>query len=307
MRMTRATTLVRFSILLTTPLVAAACGPGRQAAWEKESVEKQKAPVSEEAVAAGQDLVAQAEAAWAERGDRAQLEKAIELWEKILETSPGDGEILTRLSRGYYFLADGYMRGADQVDVKIATFEKGILAGENAMMGVSPQFAQAVKAGAKVEEAVASIPIDGQPAIYWYASNLGKFAVAKGFTTTLFYKDRIFAVMQRVLNLDETFFHGAPHRYFGAFYAKAPGFAGGDMTKSKEHFEKALALDANYLGTKVLYAEYYAAKADERELFTRLLNEVNESDPTTIPELLPEQKIEQDKAKALLAQADDLF
>lgn len=302
----RVTAVVRFSILLTTAMVAA-CGPGRQAAWEKESTAGLKAPVSEEATATGQDLLAQADAAWAKRGEQAQLEKAIELWEKTLETSPGDGKVLTSLSRAYYFLADGYMRAEQLTDAKLATFEKGILAGENAMMGVSPQFAEAVRAGAKVEEAVASIPIDGQPAIYWYASNLGKFAVGKGFTTTLFYKDRIFAVMQRVLSLDETFYHGAPHRYFGAFYAKAPAFAGGDMTKSKEHFEKALALDGNYLGTKVLYAEYYAAKADDRALFTRLLTEVNESDPTTIPEILPEQKIEQEKAKDLLAKADDLF
>lgn len=123
----------------------------------------------------------------------------------------------------------------------------------------------------------------------------------------LFYKDRIFAVMEHVLNLDETFFYGAPHRYFGAFYAKAPAFAGGDMAKAKEHFDKSLAIDERYLGTKVLYAEYYATKADDKEMFTTLLNDVISADPAIIPEVQPENVVEQEKAKALLAAADDMF
>ena len=284
-----------------------ACGPGRQAAWEKESGDKLAATEAADAGGEGASLSEQAMANWEKRSDRASLEQAISLWEKMLNQNANDAATLTHLSRGYYLLADGFMRAAGEEEDMLSTFELGISAGERAMMAASTEFSAQVKEGKKVEEAVGVIPANGQPSIYWYASNLGKFAVAKGFTTTLFYKDRIYAVMQRVLEIDETFFHGAPHRYFGAFYAKAPSFAGGDMQKSKEHFDRAIELGPDYLGTKVLYAEFYAVKSEDRDLFTKLLNEVKGADPKVLPELVPEQTMEQAKAERLLSEADEIF
>jgi len=289
--------------MLLVVTAATACGPGRQAAWEKQA----GATLAAADDASIEELKAHASAAWAKRDSREAVEGAIAAWERVVAKNVSDTDAFVHLSRAYYFLADGYIRPTGNSSAMIATFEKGILAGEQAMMATSKEFATRVTAGEKVEVAVAAIPKSGQPAIYWYATNLGKFAVAKGFTTTIFYKDRIFAVMQHVLSLDETFFYGAPHRYFGAFYAKAPSFAGGDMTKSKEHFEKAIALEDEYLGTKVLYAEYYAAKADDRDLFTRLLTEVQAGDPEALPDIVPEQLVEKKKAETLLSQADDLF
>jgi hypothetical protein len=285
-------------------LLIVACGPGRQAAWEKESAALQQ---SAAAGPADGDLKAQADTAWEARADRQQLERAIAIWETLRAQEDSNAEVLTKLSRGYYLLADGFIRNDGDDVALLATFEKGILAGEHAMMAASSAFSDKVKSGAKIEEAVTLIAKEGQAAIYWYATNLGKFAVKKGFTTTLFYKDRIFAVMQHVLSLDESFFYAAPHRYFGAFYAKAPSFAGGDMDKSKDPFDRALELESRNLGTKVLYAEYYATKADDKALFQELLQSVQGGDPEALPNLGPEQRIEQAKAGQLLAQVEELF
>ena len=45
--------------------------------------------------------------------------------------------------------------------------------------------------------------------------------------------------MQQVLKLDEKFFHGAPHRYFGVYEAKVPG---GSIEKSGKSFDKAIEI-----------------------------------------------------------------
>jgi tetratricopeptide (TPR) repeat protein len=291
-------------------LVTAACGPGRQAAWEKESSAKQQprnAANEAQANEASASLKDQAQEAWSKREDRAELEKAISLWEQALQAEPESGEVLAKLSRAYYLLGDGYMRLSEQTETMLPTLEKGVEYGERAMMAISPQFAARVRGGEKVEKAIEAMGPEGLDAVYWYAANVGKFAAEKGFTTQLFYKDRLFAVMQRVLELDPSYFHAAPHRYFGAFYAKAPSFAGGDMTKSKEHFDKAIANAPGYLGTKVLYAEMYATKQDDKELFTKLLGEVKGADPAVLPEVTAENKVEQRKAERLLTRIEDLF
>src|SRR5690606_6905038 len=101
----------------------------------------------------------------------------------------------------------------------------------------------------KYHEAIGIVGIEGLPAMYWYATALGKWARASGFGVLVGQKDNIKATMTRALELDEAYYHGGPHRYFGAFYAIAPGFAGGDDAKSKTHFEKSLEIAPYFLGT----------------------------------------------------------
>ncbi len=131
--------------------------------------------------------------------------------------------------------------------------------------------------------------------------------MAKGFTTLLKYKDMIKTTMDTVLKIAPTYYHGAADRYLGAYYSKTPSFAGGDMKKSKEHFDASLKRAPNYFGTKVLMAEFYAKKEDDRALFEKLLKEVIGGDPNATAEISPENKIEQRKAKALMKKIDDLF
>jgi len=124
--------------------------------------------------------------------------------------------------------------------------------------------------------------------MYWYASALGKWAKKKGFAVLLGQKDNVKATMDRALELAPDYFYGGPHRYFGAYYAIAPSFAGGDLEKSKVHFKKSLEIEPNYVGTKVLWAEELAVKQQDEETFDRLINEVLQTPDDVIPELVPD-------------------
>ena len=163
------------------------------------------------------------------------------------------------------------------------------------------------KSGGTVEDAVKHVPAEGIEALYWYATNLGRWSHYKGLGAKLGNKDKIKAAMTRVMEIDEKFFHAAPHRYFGAFYAIAPSFAGGDMDKSEKEFKKSLEMAPNYVGTKVLYAAEFAKKKKDRALFDKLIAEVLATPDDIIPDLVPETKNDKDKATDLKANADKLF
>lgn len=253
-----------------------------------------------------EELRTQGQQAWLQRESRSALERAVVAWDQASARDPNDTGTAVALAHACYLLADGTLRTQDDNEATLRAYEKGLVAGERAMMAY-PAFAARVRAGDRVEDALMQIPSAGQAAMYWYASNLGRFSLAKGFSTTLFYKDRVQAVMQRVLAIDETFYYAAPHRYFGAYYAKVPSFAGGDLNKARDHFEKALRINSTFFATKVLYAELYATRTDDKALFVRLLSEVRDGDATLLPDVIPEQHVEQDKAKKLLAQVDELF
>jgi hypothetical protein len=161
--------------------------------------------------------------------------------------------------------------------------------------------------GQKHAAAIKLAPKEAVPAMYWYASNLGKWASTKGFTTVLKYKDDIKATMDHVKALDDTYFYAGPFRYFGAFEARTAGIAGGSLEKSKENFQKAVTMAPNYLGTKVLWAEFLCTKQQDKEMYKKLLDEVLAADAAVDPEILAENKLEQEKAKKLLAKIDDNF
>ncbi len=281
-------------------LALSGCGAGRKAAWETTGDAAKKTTVD---ASSFETLVQEGETAWANRGDRAELEKAIAAWEKAVAMKE-DPAALAKLSRAYYFLADGHIRRGEEM---LKTYEKGTAAGERGLAAASPRFKSEVTSGLTVEQAIKNVSPEALESMYWYASNLGKWSRAKGFATTLGNKDKIRAVMGKCLEIDPKFFHGGPHRYFGAFYSVAPSFAGGDLNKSKEHYEKSLEIAPDYLGTKVLMADTLATKKQDRAMFDKLLDEVLAADPNKIPEIAPEMKVEQEKAKELKAKANDLF
>ncbi|MBX7117162.1 MAG: TRAP transporter TatT component family protein [Myxococcaceae bacterium] len=275
------------------------CSAGRNSAWEGPK------EVQSSAQAAPADkLIAEGDEAWKNRNDAASVEKAIASWEGAVAANPNDTETLAKLPRAYYFLADAYYRGSDKY---LDTFEKGVSAAERAMATSNPEFKKIVTSGGSVEDAAQKLTPKEAESAYWYASSLGKWARAKGFSTVLGNKDRIKAVMGKVLEVKPDLFHGGPDRYWGGYYAVAPGFAGGDMEKSKKHFESSLQLAPYYLGTKVLMADVYAVKVQDRALFDKLLDEVLAAPDDINPDLIPETRAEKVKAKELKAKAKELF
>lgn len=293
-------TLLLLSLILT--LWTAACAGSRQSDlckddfYSRATLEGDPAPV-----------YAEAQQNWGEREDEAKLRTAIASWEKAAKMEPGNTDTYVHLSRAYYLLGDGYLRfDSSKEDEMLAMFDKGAYNAELALGALDVQYRKRVCAGDAVEDVVKTVDKSAVPAMYWYATNLGKWALAKGILVVLGRKDEIFSVMSRVLELDETFFYGAPHRYFGAYYTKVP-FPDGDPALSRKHFDKSLEIEPNYLATRVLMADLLATKTNDRELFSTQLQKVLDTPDDVIPEIKPEQMIEKRKAKDLMADIDVYF
>ncbi len=245
---------------------------------------------------------------WAKRDNKDSLIEALTELEKQIADNPSDGVALEWLSRGYYLLTDGHMRQEDaEREDMLASYKKGFDYAMDGMKAISPKFKECLDLQDPVEDCVGYLPMEAAGPIYWYAVNLGKYAALDSFPTLLFYKAQIFSLMQRLLMLDEFYYYGAAHRYFGAYYSKAPAWAGGDMTKSKYHFEKALEIAPNYFSTSVLQADMYTRKTEDPDHFRRLLEFVINTDKNILPGLAPEQRFEQIKAENLLEEIDEIF
>ncbi|MGB8329597.1 MAG: TRAP transporter TatT component family protein [Polyangiales bacterium] len=303
--MMRSLNIGHWVALVSMAALVASCGSTRETAWDTTSKSVQLDDAARAQVA---QLMADADAAWANRGDPDQVKAAIDAWTKASEIDPTNAKALSELSHAIYFYADCHLRfDEDHPDTYKNTHEQGTRAAERALSAMSPAFAEKMASGARIEDAIPVLNASAVPALYWRSSNLGRWAKLDSFATLLSYKDEIRAVMEFCLDEDPLYWYQGPDRYFGVFYAVAPSFAGGDMKKSAAHFNVAIDAHPNYFGTRILMAEEWAVKEDNRPLFEELVNYVLAGDPNVIPEIVPENTCEQRKARKLMDQIDDLF
>lgn len=118
---------------------------------------------------------------------------------------------------------------------------------------------------------------------------------------------RVTAIMQRLIELDETYQQGAAHLYLGVAHTLLPPAMGGKPEIGRKHFEEAIRLsNGQNLSVKVLYARQYARLVYNRELYERLLKEVIAADPVA-PDLTLINMLAQQQAQQLLAETNDYF
>ncbi len=210
-----------------------------------------------------------------------------------------------KLSQSTYLLAE-MLDDDDDKDRKLELYQQALDNAERAM-ACFPSFRKAIAAGEAEEVAAKEIPLDGIEGVYWTVVSLSKWSRLKGFSHVLFNKNKGWEMIQHVRELDADWFYGAADRYLGAYYAVAPSIAGGDMELSEEHFKAALEAAPYYLATSVLYAEFYATKMQDEDLFKERLQFVIDAPLDKYPDVVPIQRVEKEKARKLLAEISEYF
>ncbi len=307
----------RFSILFICIFMGAGC------AAKRDSALKQDATVLTTATQDGEleAVLKEAMTLWEKRLNKADLIKSLELMDVAAASkTPGlspearsekIATIYELQSRGYYFLADSHIRLEAQDDEKdeemMAVFAKGLTSAEKAIALRAPAFRAKVDTDENLwKTEIVNADPKAVPAFYWYATNLGKWALLEGVATILARKDDIKATMDWIISQNGDYFYGAPYRYFGTYHTKVP-IGRGNPAESKVSYEKSKEIGATNLATSVLMAQSYATLIGDRALFEKLLNEVISADPNIDPKIVAENTLEIKKAKRLLEQADDLF
>ena len=119
---------------------------------------------------------------------------------------------------------------------------------------------------------------------------------------------RVEAILQRTLELDESYHYAGPHLLLGAFYGGRPKLLGGNPDKARNHFDQSLKLTRNkFLMAKVIYAKTYAVQMQDSALFKKLLGEVLDAPIDFLPGQQLANAVAKQKAQKLLESADDLF
>ena len=156
----------------------------------------------------------------------------------------------------------------------------------------------------KLLSAIADAPLSTVPSLYWWAVNLGMYLNNQPVLARIKQRELLEVIMHRVISLDPGFNFSGPYRFFGSLYTRIPGI---ELSQSKTYFDQAITANPEYLGNKVLMAQFYYQKAGNREDFHSTLKKVLETDLNKYPEIMADNFFYQKKAKSLLKDELILF
>jgi tetratricopeptide (TPR) repeat protein len=239
---------------------------------------------------------------WKQRDDASKARQALALYRRAFAADPTNVELGTRLARAFHFA--GYYVENDPVK-QDSLFLQGVETGER-VLALHPGFQAIYRKTTDEARALAELDISWINPIYWTGMNYDRWVSGQGRLVRYRNKQRVEAYMTRVKELDPNFFYGAVPRYFGVLptQGRAPFV---DIDNAKREFDRAVELAPNFFGNQRTYAETYAVKKKDRELFKKLLEQVINGNPNALPDVAPENKYEQAVAKGMLNRIDEYF
>ncbi len=161
----------------------------------------------------------------------------------------------------------------------------------------------------ELEQKLKKLDKNDVAALFWTASNWAKWIdLNRDDPASLIQLSKPTAMMQRVIELDDTFYYGGAHMYFGVYYGARPPMFGGDFKKSRQHFDRARAINDNkLLIVDLLQAQYLSRQMYDQNDFHARLTKVIDAPEDLYPELTLLNQIAKRKARLLLKQEGKWF
>jgi tetratricopeptide (TPR) repeat protein len=186
--------------------------------------------------------------------DLARIDRARDALEREVARSPS---LDAMLLLSWAHLAWGDYR-APSLDARIASYERGRDVARRAI-DIAPRSPEAH---------------------FWYAANLGRWAVAKGRLQAAFAVSTLRQEIQTVLELDPDNVPGLA--VAGSFYLETPSILGGDVALAERYLRKALSLDSHFTRARLELARCLIAQGRYDEARRELVTVIEERRPSYI-------------------------
>lgn len=241
--------------------------------------------------------------------------------EGLLEVHPDNEELLLINARSFAlyafaFVEDKMERAKDlQTESEIKAraldfYERGRGYGLKLLSKARKEFPKAVDGDVEtLQSALKKLKKKHVPGLFWTAYSWGgAINLQQDNPMQLVNLSKVELMMRRVIELDEAFFYGGAHLFYGAFYGSLPPLLGGNPEKVKEHLQRVDQInDGKFLLSKLFLARYYAYPLQDRVLYKSLLQEIIEAPIDIFPEQRLANAVAKARAKYWLTKMDELF
>ena len=170
-----------------------------------------------------------------------------------------------------------------------------------------PGFGTALRQNPK--STVAQAGKNDVPLLFWTAASWGAaISVSKDNPDLVADQPIVEALIDRSLQLDPDFDHGAIHGFLISYESARQGVKGDFASRSRQHFERQVELTGGQLASPyIALAETVSISKQDRSEFEKLLKQALAIDPDSRPEWRLNNTVMQRRARWLLSREDELF
>jgi TRAP transporter T-component len=239
---------------------------------------------------------------------RAAMPANLKLIEGMLLEDPQNGELLLYAAQGFYGYSYGFIELEDSERAQQLyrrCYNYALTALELDGLGLDPETASVDE----LEAATAKLGKSAVPALFWSASCLAKWIdLNRDDVTSIANLASAATLMGRVLELDDSYYYGGAHLFFGVYYGgRAPMF-GGDFRLAEEHFRRAGEINqGKLLLVDLLQAEYLYRQQLNQTAFHDKLLYILGAPQGLYPEMALVNGISKQRAAYLLALEEEWF
>lgn len=251
---------------------------------------------------------------------KAAVPFSLKLMESVLAETPRHEKLLTAASSGFTQYAYAFVQQeaeeTESKDFEAAEQMRGrarrlyLRARTYGLRGLEvrhPGFEKDLRADP--HKAVKVLAVKDVPMLYWTAASWGgAISLSKDNPDLIAEMPLVEAMMDRALELNESYGDGAIHSFLITYEMSRPGGTGDPAARSRQHFERAMALaGGQQAGPLVSFAEAVCVQKQDQKEFEALLKQALAINPDAKPEWRLANLIMQRRAKWLLGRTDDLF
>ncbi|MDH5435405.1 MAG: TRAP transporter TatT component family protein, partial [Gammaproteobacteria bacterium] len=188
---------------------------------------------------------------------KAAMPANISMLESMAVLDPDNLQLRTMGAQAYYAYSYSFIEDADRQRAS-SLYLKGLVHGEKGLINSGFTMSLRKMPYDDVVKLTEKLDKDSVPLMFWTASCMAKWIDMNRDKPAIVAQAAKTAVLiDRVLQLDETYYYGSAHLFFGAYYGSRPAMMGGNLKKSQFHFDRARAINAaQLLITDVLQAQY---------------------------------------------------
>jgi hypothetical protein len=239
---------------------------------------------------------------------RAAMPANLKLMEGMLLEDPDNNELLLFTAQGFYGYSYGFIETEDTIragDLYRRCYDYARRSFSLRGFDIDPETAST----GDLQKAVASAGKDDVPAIFWTATCLGKWIdMNRDNIAGVAGLGNVATLMQRVIELDDTYYYGAAHLFFGVYYGGRAPMLGGDFALAEQHFQRAAEInDDKLLLVDLLQAEFLDRQQLNQQAFNQRLVGIIDAPDDLDPQIALINAISKYKAVLLLENEDVWF
>jgi predicted anti-sigma-YlaC factor YlaD len=245
---------------------------------------------------------------------------SLKLMESLLAETPQNQALLTAAASGFTQYAFAFVQQeADELEARdLAAAEalrararrlylRALTYGLRGLEVNHPGFTNALRANPRA--AVGTATTADVPLLYWTAAAWGAaISLSKDNPELVAHIPAMEALIDRALELDESYDRGAIHTFLVTYEMSRQGAPGDPEARARSHFERAMALsEGKDAAPLVALAEAVAVKKQDVKEFESLLNRALTINPDANPDRRLSNLVMQRRARWLLSRKAELF